>query len=211
MVKYYPSITKGPFNMSKKELNAIVKDYKKEIKKIAEEKREQLFMQVAPYIHEICKKFLDQCEELESIVWYQFTPYYNDGEACEFQIDKYRFDFSLNVEFDFKYTGYDYDNKTYSEEIIHINKNELLSKMETIQDSTIDWESIDYYSSESVKKYDDYASKVLNKCCNISQEMIKFLAAEFLDILKEVFGEHAKVRIFKENQKIIAEEYKDHH
>jgi len=42
------------------------------------------------FIEEACKQFFEECPEVEAVVWNQFTPYFNDGESCEFQVhDKF--------------------------------------------------------------------------------------------------------------------------
>lgn len=49
------------------------------------------------------QKLLDANPEIHGIKWEQFTPYFNDGEPCEFQVHEYAIMFSKEDE----------DTKTY--------------------------------------------------------------------------------------------------
>ena len=50
--------------------------------KIREAAREEL----KPALAEACEIFKTEIPELEAITWNQYTPYFNDGEACEFSV-----------------------------------------------------------------------------------------------------------------------------
>lgn len=42
------------------------------------------------FVELACKQFFDACPEVEAVTWTQYTPYFNDGETCEFSVhDKY--------------------------------------------------------------------------------------------------------------------------
>ena len=42
---------------------------------------------VQEILSELFRSFWDYCPEVQSIVWVQYTPYFNDGEECIFSID----------------------------------------------------------------------------------------------------------------------------
>jgi hypothetical protein len=48
----------------------------------------QSFMQAhsSQYIELSVQSFFDACPEIESIFWTQYTPYFNDGDSCEFSV-----------------------------------------------------------------------------------------------------------------------------
>jgi hypothetical protein len=54
---------------------------KEEIKRIKSELREVL----SNNFHSLIKELFDTYPELNSIGWKQYTPYFNDGEPCEFR------------------------------------------------------------------------------------------------------------------------------
>jgi hypothetical protein len=42
------------------------------------------------FVELACKQFFDACPEVEAVTWTQYTPYFNDGETCEFSVhEKY--------------------------------------------------------------------------------------------------------------------------
>ncbi len=63
-----------------KELFAQIAKGKGEISKIKAELREKLKVN----FHGLTKELFQGFPELKSIGWKQYTPYFNDGEACEF-------------------------------------------------------------------------------------------------------------------------------
>ena len=54
---------------------------KEEIRKIKNELREKL----KNNFHGLTKELFDTYPELNSFGWRQYTPYFNDGESCEFR------------------------------------------------------------------------------------------------------------------------------
>ncbi len=42
-------------------------------------------------IEQAVKIFLDTCPEVTGVHWTQYTPYFNDGESCEFGVNEYCF------------------------------------------------------------------------------------------------------------------------
>lgn len=42
-------------------------------------------------IEAVAKQFLDKCPEVTGIHWTQYTPYFNDGDTCEFSVNEYCF------------------------------------------------------------------------------------------------------------------------
>jgi hypothetical protein len=59
------------------ELNAQIKRAKQEM----QDKSKGL-------IEEAAKRFLDACPEVTGVHWTQYTPYFNDGESCEFSVNE---------------------------------------------------------------------------------------------------------------------------
>lgn len=59
-------------------------------------------------VKEAFKEVFDKHESIESIYWRQYTPYFNDGDACTFSVHGFCVSFK-NDESDTD----DYDNETY--------------------------------------------------------------------------------------------------
>lgn len=53
--------------------------------------RKEMAAKSTGFIEAACKQFFDICPEVESVFWTQFTPYFNDGEACEFSVHELHF------------------------------------------------------------------------------------------------------------------------
>ncbi len=41
-----------------------------------------------PYLEKMLQHYFDENEEIKEIFWTQYTPYFNDGEACEFSVNE---------------------------------------------------------------------------------------------------------------------------
>lgn len=51
-----------------------------------QEQKKQFKMKMQEEFKKTVKEFFDNCPGVKSIVWVQYTPYFNDGEPCVFQI-----------------------------------------------------------------------------------------------------------------------------
>ena len=111
-------------------------------------------------------ELFQKSDKIESFGWSQYTPYFNDGDSCEF---------SVNC---------DYPN---------VNG-------ECIDDC--DWYSwrVKYYL-DGDKKYADLLTKnpsIDLERYNIVNEFISVIQSIPADFLKDLFGDHAKITIYKD-------------
>jgi len=53
--------------------------------------RKQMTEESKQYIEEACKELFEACPEVHQIHWTQYTPYFNDGESCEFSVHDINF------------------------------------------------------------------------------------------------------------------------
>lgn len=53
--------------------------------------REQMTNESKQYIEQACKELFEACPEVHQIHWTQYTPHFNDGEACEFSVNEVNF------------------------------------------------------------------------------------------------------------------------
>ena len=71
------------------DFNALKKNFE-ELNAQMEAARKEMAAKSTGFVEAACKQFFDACPEVESIFWTQYTPYFNDGEACEFGVhDQY--------------------------------------------------------------------------------------------------------------------------
>lgn len=50
--------------------------------------KEKMCNESKQYIEQACKELFDACPEVHQIHWTQYTPYFNDGESCEFSVNE---------------------------------------------------------------------------------------------------------------------------
>lgn len=61
---------------------------------------------------DIFSEFFTNFPEIKAVVWNQYTPYFNDGEACEFGVnDKYLVDTNSSVDLDDVYSAWSIDEE----------------------------------------------------------------------------------------------------
>jgi len=75
------------FKVMKDRYNTIVAEYKKNVADFGED----LFSQTT-------KNVFEKNSNLKSFSWTQYTPYFNDGSICEFDVD-YEYDMYINDEY----------------------------------------------------------------------------------------------------------------
>jgi hypothetical protein len=123
------------------------------------------------------KKIFDQYPEVHAIAWTQYTPYFNDGDACEFNI-------------------HDINFKLTPDGILKSGVT-LKDLPETDEDDEIGseyfWESDIPYSSDRTAFGDQLheAEKALNK-----------FAESFEDLFKKAFGDHSEIICTREGFQI---------
>lgn len=52
-----------------------------------EEKKKAFVEDLRKEFPSMFKELFDRCERIESFSWNQFTPYFNDGDTCEFRVN----------------------------------------------------------------------------------------------------------------------------
>lgn len=57
-----------------------------ELNEQMEAARKEMQAKSVGFVEAACKQFFDTCPEVESVFWTQYTPYFNDGDACEFGV-----------------------------------------------------------------------------------------------------------------------------
>ena len=54
---------------------------------VIHEKRAQLVEELRPEFPKILSSIFEKSKVIESISWTQYTPYFNDGDSCEFRVN----------------------------------------------------------------------------------------------------------------------------
>jgi 5'-deoxynucleotidase YfbR-like HD superfamily hydrolase len=66
-------------------MNELKKNYELLSKQMSE-LREKMKELSKPYLEELFQKAFDENPEITEFFWTQYTPYFNDGDACEFSV-----------------------------------------------------------------------------------------------------------------------------
>lgn len=150
---------------------------KEEIKKIKSELREKL----RDNFHGLTKELFNSYPELDSIGWRQYTPYFNDGEACEFR------------------SAHDYPNINGNDE----NYGESEQPEGVLDIVKLGSEEI-YDENWKMVKNPDY-----NPYYNEIVKTVKEFLNQFDDEdMEDLFGDHVIVHITSNG--VDVEEYEDH-
>ena len=82
------------------------KEKQKELEEVAKTSGKTL-------LTEMFKDLFDNCPELEEVRWYQYTPYINDGEPCEFSVG------DMGLKFSSTKNESDEDEEDFDEERVY--------------------------------------------------------------------------------------------
>lgn len=131
--------------------------------------KKELASKVQKTFHDLSKELFILYPELKSFTWTQYTPYWNDGEECTFEV---------NTDY-MSFNGYneDYDKKGPSD-WIDIEKNSK-SKM---------WNKDGDWREVRNPNYNPYYKEIIN---SVKQFLKKFEDDDFLSI----FDDHVEVTV----------------
>ena len=163
-----------------------IKEKLAEIKRQQEQLTEELRKDFAPMLKPLFEKSNGR---ITSLGWVQYTPYFNDGDSCEFQVNT-DIDYGIRVNGESIEDSEFFENSTYS-----------LSKYIKKDGAYEEW----------VGKYPEYT---LNPSNMVKELAIYGVLLEFEEVLNSIdssffmslFGDHVEVTVF-ENGTIETEEY----
>lgn len=125
------------------------------------------------------KEFFDKNPGITALKWTQYTPYFNDGDPCEFRVN------------DVYYTN------APADELENVNAwGEYEGEDESV------WVASNIKHTLSSKYYEEEAAKILaaggvdEDSCNLIDKMIS--SSEMEEIMEEMFGDHVQVTATRE-------------
>lgn len=122
------------------------------------------------------KEFFDKNPGITALKWTQYTPYFNDGDTCEFRVNDVYFTNAPADELDNISAWGEYEGEDDSVWVTH---------------------NIVYVLNSGRKYYEDEVAKILAAggvdvdSCNLIDKMIQ--SSEMEEIMKEMFGDHVAV------------------
>lgn len=122
----------------------------------------------------ITKEFFDKNPGVQAIVWTQYTPYFNDGETCEFNVNDPTFTNSPNGEDVSPWGEYEGDDESIwsCQNVSHVLTSDR-----------------SYYKEEADRI--NAAGGVDADSCSAFERML--MSSEMEDVFLAMFGDHVKV------------------
>lgn len=141
----------------------------KELKRVFSESATALFK-------ETTKEFFELNPGVKAVLWRQYTPYFNDGDTCEFGVSCVTF---TNAE------GDDLHDISWGE---YDGENESIWATENLK----------YTLTPPTGYGTDYYADIRDKITGVDVESANLLdtmiqSSEFSDVLKDIFGDHVTV------------------
>jgi hypothetical protein len=190
--------------------------------------RKEMQAKSTGFVEAACKQFFDACPEVEAVQWTQYTPYFNDGETCEFSVHEKYFILVGDEDPD------DYEGSvTYNEKDLAKAEKDLAEAVAYVKDP-IAWAekykreykarcgreySSGYYNSRP-KPYPSDPAEAQERIDTIKEFLAKYpdgtmerieTAFESLtkaldlideDIMQAIYGDHAKITITRSGTEI---------
>ena len=130
-------------NTAKKKFLAFKKQY--------EDARKAMVAQTNDALREMVKEIFDEFPKMQSFGWHQYTPYFNDGDVCEFSVNNYSDSIRING-----VSEYDDDNEEIEGNEMTEKEREAAAKVV----STI----LENFDDEMMKDlYGDHVSVTINR------------------------------------------------
>jgi hypothetical protein len=149
-----------PLTSEINELIQIKKDYEAKAKELGSKAIAKLF-----------QPFFDNNLKIDSIQWTQYTPHFNDGDACEFGI-----------------------NEAY----IGLKTSDVMSLQLERKDSTHNLDQVIYLDAYDFSIYKDGKSTFPTPECKELKQQCNDISStlyELTDLCKSAFGDHAQITI----------------
>ena len=165
-----------------------------------EEKKKAMLAEIQKEFPTMFVDLFKQAPNLKSFGWTQYTPYFNDGDTCEFGVHiDYPYVNGVNEDYDgesdISIRIYDY-KKLETEEDVRINDEVAAKSYTWFKGKQIGDNGLCYNP-----KYDKEVAHTVEQI----QEILDTIPEEFL---KDMFGDHCKVTLYADGN-IEVEEY-DH-
>lgn len=179
--------------------NQILENIKAELAAF-EEKKKAMLSELQAQFPAMFTELFKQAPKLKSFGWTQYTPYFNDGDTCEF-----------GVNFDYPYingVSEDYDEEGDISIKMHAYKTLATEEDVRINDEVAE-KSYSWYKGKQIgdnglcynEKYDAAAADIVNQIKDVLHSIPE-------DFFKDMFGDHCKVTLYADG-KIDVEGY-DH-
>lgn len=169
------------------ECNALINDMKNNLNKLIKEE-----------LSNVMKDFFQENPEIQCICWTQYTPHFNDGEPCEFNVHD-PFFIVDGFDADDLQSPYEYESEDYSTVISNPGKY-FMERAEEFEKSK---NKNDKYCYDQVQSFNNQRKGLAEAC----EEFSTFISQNE-DAFQSMFGDGVAVYLIP-NKEAIVEEY-DH-
>lgn len=149
------------------------------------------------------KDIFDKYSELRSVVWSQYTPYFNDGDVCTFSV--HEFDVNLGTDDSIKeeIEAKKKEMKEAADAGDYKTAQKLKSQVDKLMDRLDDGDA-EYSYGESI-----YSLRRSNNPREVEiAEAIRNLQRELpSDVLEAVFGDHARIVATRQGFKVTEQQH----
>jgi hypothetical protein len=165
------------------ETNIFTDDATEEFQKQMAELQDAYNKKASKMFHNACKKLFEAVPALAEVRWPQYTPHFNDGDACKFRLSDINFISKFDAE------GVDGD-------------------VDEIDDVNWGYNSFHAYDADIVAaNIEEYGEEAVTKYADVCRHFDAFVNQLDSSMLEDMFGDHVMVRITPEE--IIIDEF-DH-
>ncbi len=162
-----------------------------------DQKRKALVAELQTEFPVMFKTIFEQAPKLKSFGWTQYTPYFNDGDTCEF-----------GVHFDYPYingANEDYDESDISIKIFDYKKLETEEDVR-INDELAEKIKYNWYKGKKIgekglcynERYDEAAASAVDQI----KQVMKSIPDDFF---RDLFGDHALVTLNSDGTVVVEE------
>lgn len=170
----------------KKEEN-ILEKIKREIFNF-KKKKEALVNELRLEFPKLLIPLMEQSNQIKSIGWTQYTPYFNDGDTCEFSVNHYDLMVNNTYEYDCEFLTKTKSFRIKNDEDIEIDRQTRKSMKITVYKRKIG--DVGY---EPNLDYSESESKIIKDI----KSVLKEIPDEFYE---DLFGDHVQVTISKDGK-----------
>lgn len=175
----------------------IIDNIKEEFK-VFEEKKKQMVKELREQFPAILKPLFDKSSKINSVGWTQYTPHFNDGDTCEFSVNRDKESLYINCTSVYDIPETKEDLSVY---ITEINKEEV---KEYISKKGYSWLKDRKIGESSYIQNKDQDFKLVQEI----KDFHNILTDIPEELFKDLFGDHVKVTIHRGGN-VVVEDY-DH-
>jgi len=143
-------------------------------------------------LHEEFKNFFESYPEIKSIVWNQYTPYFNDGEECVFSVNSASFTNITDTDMMWELSLGDVDTDELEEAALVVSSYDASY---LVSDDLSSWGK--ERKADIIKQFESAGVASLDRMVEISNAVFEFNDIisdnNMEDVMRDTFGDHVMI------------------